>query len=158
MISIETSVSESTIWRWQARILKTGSIAPSALVPMGRPQSLTQADEQAMLEWMLREGWMMLDQIQAWLWYEQGVMMSTSTICCTLKRNGWTRKEMRRVSLTRSDELRCLYLRDMSSFVAEDLVFLDKSIFNEKTGWRHQAYAPIGSDLRYHEDVQRGKT
>jgi hypothetical protein len=37
-------------------------------------------------------------------------------------------------------------------------VFLDESIFNEKTGWRHQAYAPIGSNLRYHEDVRRGKT
>src|SRR5205809_7198069 len=55
MISTETSVSESTIWRWQARILKTGSMASIALVPMGRPRSLTQADEQAMLEWMMLE-------------------------------------------------------------------------------------------------------
>jgi len=36
----------------------------------------------------------------------------------------------------------------MGHFVADDLVFLDESIFN-KPGWRHQAYTPIGSKARY---------
>jgi hypothetical protein len=34
----------------------------------------------------------------------------------------------------------------MLQFAANDLVFLDESIFNEKTGWRFQAYAPIGDE------------
>ncbi len=34
----------------------------------------------------------------------------------------------------------------MSQFAAENLIFLDESIFNEKTGWRYQAYAPIGEE------------
>ena len=44
----------------------------------------------------------------------------------------------------------------MSQFAAENLVFLDESIFNEKTGWRYWAYAPIGEEARYHADVRRG--
>ena len=31
----------------------------------------------------------------------------------------------------------------MQQFVAKDIEFLDESIFNKKTGWRHRAYAPI---------------
>ena len=46
----------------------------------------------------------------------------------------------------------------MSQFAADDLVFLDESIFNEKTGWWYQAYAPIGEEAQYHADIQRGAT
>ena len=46
----------------------------------------------------------------------------------------------------------------MRQFAAEDLVFLDESIFNEKTGWRYRAYGPIGQDIRYPADIQRGRT
>jgi len=31
--------------------------------------------------------------------------------------------------------LRQLYHDEMSQFAAENLIFLDESIFNEKTGW-----------------------
>src|SRR3954465_5645385 len=46
----------------------------------------------------------------------------------------------------------------MRRYAAEDLVFLDESIFNEKTGWRHHAYAPVGHPARYMQSVKRGDT
>ena len=46
----------------------------------------------------------------------------------------------------------------MRRFVAEDLIFLDKLIFNEKTGWRLHAYAPISDETRYDADIRRGRT
>ena len=42
--------------------------------------------------------------------------------------------------------------------MADDLVFLDESIFNEKTGWRHQAYTPIGDEARYDADIRQDQT
>ena len=51
-----------------------------------------------------------------------------------LKDNDWTRKKIARLSLNRSEELRQRYLRDIERFTAEDLIFLDESIVNEKTG------------------------
>jgi hypothetical protein len=36
----------------------------------------------------------------------------------------------------------------MQQYAAEDLVFFVESIFNEKTGWRYQAYEPIESRSR----------
>lgn len=60
--------------------------------------------------------------------------------------------------LTQSREARRRYREEISRFPADDLVFLDESIFNEKTGWRHMAYAPIGHEARYSASVRRGKT
>lgn len=37
-------------------------------------------------------------------------------------------------------------------------MFLDESIFNEKIGWRHKAYAPIGDKTWYTQDIRRGST
>jgi hypothetical protein len=43
------------------------------------------------------------------------------------------KKELRRIALGRSDELRWGWKEEIKQFVAEDLVFLGKSICNEKT-------------------------
>ena len=41
---------------------------------------------------------------------------------------------------------------------AEQLVFLDESIFKEQNGWRCMGYGPIGNPLRWSEDMRRGNT
>jgi hypothetical protein len=53
---------------------------------------------------------------------------------CMIKRNGWTRKKALHYSSQASQELQVVYLTNMAQFDAEDLVFLNESIFNEKTG------------------------
>lgn len=35
------------------------------------------------------------------------------------------------------EALRKAYIEEMKKYTADDLVFLDEAIFNEKTGWRH---------------------
>jgi len=39
---------------------------------------------------------------------------------------------------------------------AEQLVFVDETLFNETTGWHHQAYAPVGESARYQVSRKRG--
>jgi transposase len=46
----------------------------------------------------------------------------------------------------------------MLEYTAEDLVFLDETIVNELTGFRYNAYGPIGSPVRYVTDISRGLT
>src|SRR3954447_17993464 len=81
-----------------------------------------------------------------------------STVSRILRRRKWTQKELRRISLERNEHLRAAYCHEMSQFNASDLVFLDESIFNEKTGWCYRAYAPIGHEIQYICDTDRGKT
>lgn len=93
-----------------------------------------------------------------WLFYERGVIVSQSTVSRLLKRRKWTRKNLTRISRNRSEALRDAYKADIAKFDAEALIFLDESIFNEKTSWRHRAYAPIGHEARYSADLRRGET
>ncbi len=39
---------------------------------------------------------------------------------------------------------------------AEQLVFVDETLFNETTGWHQQAYAPVGEPARYQASRKRG--
>ena len=45
----------------------------------------------------------------------------------------------------------------MANYSADDLIFIDESMFNETTGWRH-AYSPVGEDTRYQCDMSRGSS
>jgi hypothetical protein len=107
---------------------------------------------------LLSEGWRQQEEIVFWLWCERGVLVHQSTVSRMLKRRKETQKELRRISLRRSDELRQGWKGEMRQYAAKDLVFFDESIFNEKTGWRYRAYGPVGQDIRYPADVQRGHT
>ena len=63
------------------------------------------------------------------------------------KRRKWSRKQLKRTSLDRSEVLRCGYL-DICQFAAEDLVFLNESIFYEKTDWNLAASDQGAEGLR----------
>ena len=102
---------------------------------LGRSPKLSEADKQALFECLLREGWRQQDEMVYWLFYERGVNVHQSTVSRLLKKKGWTKKEVRRISLARSKLLCQLYREEMLRFTANDMVFLDESIFNEKTGW-----------------------
>ncbi|KAF2177744.1 hypothetical protein K469DRAFT_602077, partial [Zopfia rhizophila CBS 207.26] len=71
-----------------------------------------------------------------------------------LKKRGWTLYTLRFFSFNRNEKLREAYRH----YVTNDIVFLNESLFNKKTGWRHHAYAPISNEARYTQDIQRGKT
>ena len=157
-IAVECRVSLTTIWRYTTNLLSFGSIRAPSLRHLGRPRKLTAADEDAVLDLLLREGWRQQDEIVFWLWCERGVLVSRSTVSRILKRRNWTQKELRCISLARSEELRTGYREEMRRYVVQDFVFLDESIFNEKTGWRYRAYWPIGHDIRYPADIRRGCT
>ncbi len=135
-----------------------GSIRVPPLRRLGRPRKLTSADEEVLLGLLLSEGWRQQKELVFWLWCERNLLVHRSTVSRVLKRRKWTQRELRRLSLNQSEALRDAWREEIRRFVAEDLVFIDESIFNEKTGWRHRGYGPIGSDARYPADINRGRT
>ncbi|KAF9730282.1 TPR domain-containing protein [Paraphaeosphaeria minitans] len=131
-------------------------IADQALTgKLGRPPKLAKEDSLALRGELLRHGWMYQDEMVWWLSVERGIFITQSTISRLLKREGWGRKTLRPYAIDRNEELRGYYRDSMRRYAAEDVVFLDESIFNEKTGWRHHAYAPIGEEMRYTQDIKR---
>lgn len=152
-------VSVRTVQRYTRRLLMFGEMGGSKPVRSGgRPSKITTADGDALLEYMLDVGWLYHDEIVVWLNIERNVTVSVGSTKRLFKKRGWSRAVIRRTAFARSEELREAWRNDMRNYVAEDLIFLDESIFNEKTGWRYRAYGPIGSERRYPADIGRGAT
>jgi hypothetical protein len=80
------------------------------------------------------------------------------TISKLLKKDRQSRKLAQRISPLQNERLRQVWIADLLNVTAEQLVFIDESMFNESTGWRHYAYAPIGQAARYQASRRRGKS
>ena len=142
----------------EENLLDHGSIRKHPTGVLGRPSKISPEDGNALFEHLVRSGWLYQDEIVFWLFMERGVYCSRATVCRYLAKQGWTAKALRPFCINRNDDLRESYRLSMRQFAADDLVFLDESIFNEKCGWRHKAYAPIGDKSRYTQDIRRGNT
>jgi transposase len=154
----QTNIGFSTAKRWSRNLKRYGSIHSPYKSAIGRPRKLTINDETALMEALLDCGWMYQDEMVFWLQEERGVEVSQPFISALLHTNGWSRKSLQVVSHERSEPARQAYLQDLAQFSAERLVFLDETLFNEKTGWRRKAYAPIGEEARWETSISRGKT
>jgi transposase len=150
----------ATVYNIAANLKTHGSVRkpPDELKKLGAPSKITDADAEALFEELIRSGWLYQDEIVHWLQVERGVKVTQATISRFLKSMKWSRRTLRPYSINRNEDLRDSYRRTMRNFAAEDLVFLDEAIFNEKTGWRHHAYAPVGHEARYTQSIDRGDT
>ena len=93
-----------------------------------------------------------------YFWEEWGIDCSQSTISRFIKKRKWNRKKVQRIGNSQSEELRLGWKAQMLHFTAEQLIFIDETLFNETTGWRSHAYAPIGQPARYQGPRSRGRT
>ncbi len=134
-ISRETLVPVLIIYEWQRNLMRYSSAARPHTFIMGWSKKLSRQNEIALLNWLLQEKWHMQNEMIYWLWNEHKVLVNQSTISHLLCKNKWLRKKLQWISLNHSEMLRQLYHDEMSQFAAENLIFLDESIFNEKTGW-----------------------
>jgi transposase len=157
-IANECGVSEGTVYRIQRNLLLYGSVRKPGFRQLGRPLKLTEADEDALFEWLLHENWREQEEMVYWLWHERGVTVTQATVSRTVRRRGWSRQALKQISSSRSEPLRQAYIEDIGRFSADDLVFLDESIFNEKTGWRTHGYGQAGRPVEHHTNIARGKT
>jgi transposase len=157
-IKTRLGIGRSTAYEWQTNLIQYGSVISPGQALLGRPYVTSKADEMALLRLLETHGWVYQDEMRQWLLEERGVDVSRTTMSDILKRNGWTRKKIEYMSINRSEELRRAYIEDMVNYSTEDLIFIDESIFNEKTGWRTRGYAPIGEAARYQISLERGNT
>jgi Homeodomain-like domain len=59
----ECGVSRRTVYNMQANLARYGSPAKPRYRLLGRPSKLTIADQKALLNWLLHEGWRYQDEI-----------------------------------------------------------------------------------------------
>jgi hypothetical protein len=142
----------------QRRLWLYGSISRPFRHVIGCPRKITRADEKRLFDFLVRNPTVNQEEMTWFLWEECGIQVNQSTVSRVLKRLMWLRKKARRIARKINDELRRAYMVDMAGILAEQMVFLDESMFNETTGWRLTAWAPIGEAARYTGNMNRGYT
>jgi len=60
--------------------MRYGSVRKPHYRTLGRAKKLSKADEEALFEYLLHEGWRQQDEIKYWLWHEREVDVHQSTI------------------------------------------------------------------------------
>jgi len=84
--------------------------------------------------------------MQDFLYDEFDVQVSITTVHSTLERARWSRKAVKARAAERSAPLRNAWIGIQKSWTADQLIFLDESAANERTGDRKYGWSPIGAD------------
>lgn len=157
VIAEEVGCHQDTVYRIEHHLQFWGIPGiPSDRCAKGRPTKLTIAARKALFSFLDSNPTASLHEIGWFLWEEFAVIVHKSTICRARKAE-YSRKKAQRVGIWQNDELRRDWKAQCLEYTAEQYVFLDETLVNEATGWRHYAYAPIGQPGRYHADRTRGR-
>jgi hypothetical protein len=83
--------------------------------------------------------------MQDFLYNEFDLQVSIATVHNTLERACWSRKTVRAHAAERSTSLRTAWIGIQKSWTADQLIFLDESAANKRTGNRKYSWSPIGT-------------
>lgn len=153
-IAAEVGVGLTTVYRFQKNLSRYGGICAPRRT-LGRPSIIIKAAGDSLIEYLERYPWTEQKEMVWFLWEEWGIHVHISTISRFIKKRGWSQKTVERHD-PRNEELRQNWHASMNNLTAEQLVFVDETAFNESTGWRMRAYAPIGQPARYQGNIRRG--
>jgi hypothetical protein len=85
-----------------------------------------------------------LDEMQQFLYNKYELKTSIATISWILKNAKWSRKSVQARAAERSEPLRRTWQGIQKQYDSDQLVFLDESASNERTGNRKYSWSPIG--------------
>lgn len=144
-IASDLFISDRTVQRYRKNLEGFGTHAPAPCGLTGRPRKMTTVIEEGMLEYLNNQPQgPYLDEIQLFLLDTYGVDIHTSNICRSLARMKWTRKKAVRVHPDRNDEDRARFRSSITTYTANQLVVVDESGCNSRTGDRQWGFAPNG--------------
>lgn len=110
---------------------------------VGRKETTARMQD-ALLEELAKRPTMYRSEMRAFLRDRFDVEVSLSSINRLLKSAGWTRKGTHRVARQRNTELRNLYLYKISKHKSYQMIFIDESGADRRTGHRDKGWAPSG--------------
>ena len=156
-IAEEVHCHSVTVYRIRENLFIYNSPFRLQFRPKGAPRKITKEAEEGLKEYLKEQAYAIEAEMVGYLWEELNIVVHQSTVSRLLKRLRINQKRARRLGDRQNEELRLGWQADMLNLTAEQLVFIEESMFNnEATGWRHRAYAPVGMPARYHASRRRG--
>lgn len=133
-IADNVNCSTRTVYNIQENLFMYGSPFRPQFRPKGGPRKLHKAAEESLIKYLEDQPWAMQTEMVWFLWEEWGIYVHRSTISRTLKRLRLSQKNGQRVGHRQNEELRLTWIAELLHVTAEQLVFIDETLFNESTG------------------------
>jgi hypothetical protein len=95
--------------------------------------------------------------MQDFLYNEFDAQVTISTVHNILERARWSRKAVRARAAERSIPLCNAWIGIQKSWIADQLIFLDESAANERTGDRKYGWSPVGTIYRVARPLKRSE-
>ncbi len=111
--------------------------------------------EDSLITYLKQQLWVMQKEMMWFLWKKWDIHVHRFMIFRILKKRSWSNKKKQRVSIRQNDELRLNWVADLLCLTVEQLVFVDETLFNKTTRWRHQVYASVDESARYQVSRKR---
>lgn len=156
-IAQEVNCHKRTVERIRENMLLYCSPFTPSQRRMGRPRRTTLAQEQALVQFVEQQPWATQPEMMRFLWEEWELPIHQSTISRILKKHRVSLKKGERKARP-NKELQLNWIAQLLGLTAEQLVFIDETLFNETTRWRRHAWAPIREPTRYNADMTRGRS
>lgn len=95
--------------------------------------------------------------MKQFLYDDFGVIIHTSNIWRALEAARWSRKVARRKASERNEVLRGKWVGYCLQFTADQLVFIDESAANERTGDRKYGWSPVNVECEVFSSLKRSE-
>lgn len=133
--------------RWRMSWEECGEVLAPTIGQRGRPPKLDNLYvEQIQLYYKARP-MAYLDEVCWWLYDEYDVQVCEATVWNALKKLNMSRKKTARVARERNHETRAMFYNRMGGYRKEELVFLDESAANERTGKADENFVIIANHV-----------
>ena len=166
---IQIGVNDTQIWRqtgvarMSTRIYRRNLVAwgqPHApwCVKTGRPTILCEVHRVRLRGYLKGRPQAYLEEIRDWLYDEFDLELSISSVSRELKKMKWSRKVASKKALEQSEPLRRVFqARVQTNYTADQIVAIDESACNERTGDRKYGWGPIGQSVELKYSMKRSE-
>ena len=111
-----------------------------------------------MIEYQRQHLYLYQDELARYLREKWDIDVYKFIICKVLKKAEVNHKKNQRISHNQSNELRVVQQTFTNQVKAEQLMFIDETLFKLQTMWRFMIYASIDDPARYHADIKWNDT
>ncbi len=135
-VATKLHIHDRTVYRWVNTLQIHGSLnrPPHLCLRTGRRRRIHTAAVESLLEYIKQNPWVYQDEMVIFLEEEWGIQVHQSTVCRLLKKHNISNQRGQRLGHTQSQSLRTAWQSLMLDITAEQMVFIDESIFKEQTG------------------------
>ncbi len=151
----EIHCHRNIVYTMQENLFMYDSLFRSQFRSKSVSRKIFSAAEDFLITYLKQQSWIMQKEMMRFLWEEWDIHVHRFTIFRILKKRHWSNKKKQRVSIRQNDELQLNWVADLLRLTAEQLVFVDETLFNETTRWHHQVYASIDESARYQVSRKR---